>query len=392
MPILADKRKCTGCASCYSKCAKSAISMLPDITGFLFPVVNLDLCVECGICTKACPVIDTVPVNDIISTSAFVIKHKDSRIRAESTSGGAFTAIAQGIINKGGIVFGAAFTSNMHVKHRYVEDEKDLELFRNSKYVQSEIGDTFKEAKQFLNDGRWVCFSGTPCQINGLLKYLSGTNVDKLITVDLVCHCVPSPLIFEKYIDYQRHKLGDFDKVVFRDKKRGYSYSTMAIYNDGICIYRNGSESDIWFRAFLHGFCDRESCGDCQFQQWPRKSDITIWDCFTARKYAPQMDDNNGATSVITWSEKGDAIIRESPNLCVVRVNPAIFRKKIDREHFSYLLSIDKVQMYLDAHSMNSEDFFNKYLPYTLIIKAKSLVRQTLYYSGLYNIAKRIIR
>lgn len=392
MPLLAEKTQCTGCAACYSKCPKDAITMTADETGFLYPNVNAGVCVECGVCSKACPVIGDVKETNSEPQAAYVMRHKDTVVRSESTSGGAFTAIAQIIIQRGGVVFGAAFNADMKVVHCFVEKEEDLKKFRNSKYVQSEIGNTFKEVKSFLKEGRWVCYSGTPCQIHGLLKYLEGVDQSKLITVDLVCHCVPSPLIFEKYVDYQKKKLGDFNSLVFRDKGRGYSYSTMAIYKDGKCSYRNGSESDLWFRAFLHGFCDRDSCSECRFQKWPRQSDLTIWDCFTVRKLAPSMDDNKGATSVIAWSVKGNNIINENIALDKVAVEPSIFRNKIDREHFDDLMKIDKQQMYQDAHLLDGEDFFNKYLPNTPKIKAKRFIRMFLYITGFYGLAKRLLR
>lgn len=392
MPTLAEKDKCTGCAACYNKCAKDAITMQADITGFLFPVVNKALCIECGSCTKACPVLQDVEPIIQAPQAAFVLRHKDEVIRRESTSGGAFTAIASAIIDRGGVVFGAAFNDEMKVVHCYVDNVQALKKFRNSKYVQSEIRDTFIEVKNFLKNDKWVCYSGTPCQIHGLLKYLSGTNQNKLVTVDLVCHCVPSPLIFQKYLDFQKKKQGDFNGLVFRDKGRGYSYSTMALYKDGKCTYRNGSESDVWFRAFLHGFCDRDSCNDCRFQNWPRQSDLTIWDCFTVRSLAPRMDDNKGATSVIAWSEKGADIIKGHKDLDIEEIEPTLYKKKIDREHFDDLMSIDKEQMYQDAHTLDSESFFNKYLPNSLLIRVKRLMRLFLYRTGLYNMVKRLLR
>ena len=391
MPTLAEKKQCTGCAACYSKCAKSAITMTADQTGFLYPSVKAEVCIECGACTKACPVIEDVDISINDPQAAYVLRHKDDKVRGESTSGGAFTAIAQTVLKRGGVVFGAAFNDEMKVIHCYVDNEGELYKFRNSKYVQSEIGNTFREAKAFLKEGRWVCYSGTPCQIHGLLKYLAGIDQSKLITVDLVCHCVPSPLIFEKYVDYQKKKLGNFNSLVFRDKGRGYSYSTMAIYKDGACAYRNGSESDLWFRAFLHGFCDRDSCSECRFQKWPRQTDLTIWECFTVSKLAPEMDDNKGATSVIAWTDKGNGIIKDNESLDIIMVDPSVFRKKIDREHFDDLMTIDKQQMYQDAHQLDSVAFFNKYLPNTLTIKTKRVLRMSLYYTGLYGLVKKIL-
>lgn len=390
MPKLATTKLCTGCASCANRCTQNAIEMKPNNTGFLYPIVNTDLCIECGACTKACPIETEQKKTYEDNIHAFIIQNLNKKIRDESTSGGAFTSIAEKIIDKGGVVFGAAFSLNFTVRHRFVETKEELSFFRNSKYVQSEIGTTFQEVKYFLKKGRWVCFSGTPCQIHGLLGYLGTINKDKLITIDLVCHCVPSPLIFNKYIEYQKNHVGKFDKLVFRDKKFGYSFSTMALYKDLYCCYRSGSESDLWFRAFLHGFCDRDCCGTCRIQTWPRLSDITIWDCFTVRKIDKCFDDNLGTTSVVTWTRKGSNLILECENVKTKELDPNIFRHKINREHFIDMITIDKEQMYKDAHIMNSEAFFAKYFPYTTTVKLKRLLKLLLFKSGLYNMVKRV--
>lgn len=392
MPLLAEKKHCSGCAACMNKCTKNAIEMQADSTGFLFPVVSKDACLECGACTKACPIVTKVKRETPNDIHAYIMQNLNEEVRAESTSGGVFTSIAEIIIDRGGVVFGAAFTSDFVVKHQYVKTKTDLAIFRNSKYVQSEIGNTYQEVKDFLKGDRWVCFSGTPCQIHGLLGYLGSAPKEKLITVDLVCHCVPSPLIFSKYVDYQKKHVGNFDKLVFRDKKLGYSYSTMALYKGDKCDYRNGSESDLWFRAFLHGFCDRDSCNSCGAQEWPRHSDITIWDCFVVRSIDKSFDDNLGTTSVVTWSDKGHNIILECKNTKKKEVDPNIFRHKIDREHFDDLMTINKGQMYEDAHNMDSDSFFAKYLPNTPKVKFKRIMRMILFRTGLYNVVKRILR
>lgn len=390
MPVLAEHKSCTGCAACANKCNHQAIEMKEDITGFLYPVVSSDLCVECGLCQTACPIASPLKANER-KPQGYVAQHKDSKVLQESTSGGAFTGIAQAVIEQGGVVFGAAYKDDFVVAHAFVETVDELHKFRNSKYVQSIIGDSYKQAKDFLKQDRLVCFSGTPCQIHALLAYLGKTCTEKLVTVDLVCHCVPSPLIFRKYIDYQKKTTGTFDNLVFRDKTKGYSYSTMALYNDSKCVYRRGSESDRWFRAFLHGMCDRPSCSNCQAQSWPRQSDITIWDCFVIDKIALGFDNNKGTTNIITWSDKGRNLIEGSNYMKTLSVSADQFKHKIDREHFSDLMTVDS-SMYQDAHSMSSEEFFNKYLPETISIKLMRIAREFLYATGIYGFVKKILR
>ncbi|MFA6832304.1 MAG: Coenzyme F420 hydrogenase/dehydrogenase, beta subunit C-terminal domain [Bacteroidaceae bacterium] len=390
MPILADHNACTGCSACANKCNHSAIEMKEDNTGFLYPVVSSEHCVECGLCQSACPIV-TPLTNQQRDPRGFVAQHKDPKVLKESTSGGAFTGIAQYVIEHGGVVFGASYADDFVVVHTFLDSVEELYRFRNSKYVQSVIGDSYKQVKDFLKQDRLVCFSGTPCQIQGLLAYLGKTSSEKLITVDIVCHCVPSPLIFRKYLEYQKNTTGEFDNLVFRDKSKGYSYSTMALYKGSKCVYRRGSESDRWFRAFLHGMCDRPSCESCKAQRWPRQSDITIWDCFIIDKIVPGFDNNKGTTNIITWSDKGREVIEGANCLKTQIVSAVQFKHKIDREYFSDLMSVNSSIMYQDAHSMSSEDFFNKYLPETASVKIKRIIRELLYAIGIYGFIKKIL-
>ena len=172
------------------------IQMIPDEEGFLYPVVDTETCIHCGRCEQVCPV-SAKREEKSFPQEAYVLQHRDEDVRHESTSGGAFSAIAEWIIGQGGVVFGAAFTDDFTVIHTAVVEKKDLWKFRNSKYVQSDVGRTYEEAAACLSQGRWGCYSGTPCQIEGLAAYL-GKPYERLITVDIVCHGVPSPLIWRK--------------------------------------------------------------------------------------------------------------------------------------------------------------------------------------------------
>ena len=273
MPNLVNWEQCCGCGACASKCPKQAITMQPNHEGFLHPVVDTEKCVECGACEKVCSGVKTA-LNENTQPQAFVVQHRDDAVRYQSTSGGAFTAVAEEVIRRGGVVFGAVMTDELIVKHKYVSDIEGLAKFRNSKYVQSEIGDCYSVAKKFLSEGRYICFSGTPCQINGLYKYL-GKDYEKLIAVDVVCKSVPSPLVFKKYVEFKRSKECNLTDVVFRDKKRGFLYCTMAHYLShedrkvAKDIYRRGSESDEWLRMFLSGKIARHSCMICPYQTSP---------------------------------------------------------------------------------------------------------------------------
>ena len=390
MPKLAKNIDCCGCAACFNACKMQAISMVANEAGFLYPKIITDKCVECHMCEKACPAIKCDDFFINYKPRAFIGQHRDDNVRKQSTSGGIFTAIAEVIIGKGGVVFGASMDEEFVVKHTFVETINDLSKFRNSKYVQSKIGDSFKKCEEFLKNDRWVCFSGTPCQIHGLKRFLV-EDYNKLITVDIVCHSVPSPYIFEKYIELQKSKYPNINKLVFRDKSWGYSYSTMAIYENEKCLYRSGSESDLWFRSFLPGLCDRENCYNCRYQTWPRIADITIWDCFAVGKIDKDFDDNKGTTSIMTWTPKGTMIIKEFSNLAKTKeVSPDLFKNKILREK-NKKVSVDREHLYKDASMMTPEEFFNKYRPVTFKVKFKHIAKRLLYITGLYSFVKNIM-
>ena len=230
MITIKDKKDCCGCGACAQVCAKHCITMTEDNEGFLYPEVDSTNCVECGMCEKICPIINVKP-EEKKRQRGFLFQHGDETIRKQSTSGGAFTAIATQTLADGGVVFGATFGKEFNVHHIYIERTNDLQLFRNSKYVQSDMGDSYRQCRDFLKQGRKVLFSGTPCQIEGLNSYLR-RGYDNLTMVDVVCHSVPSRSVFRKYIDYQKDRIGgEFENVLFRNKHYGYNYSTFSIIN-----------------------------------------------------------------------------------------------------------------------------------------------------------------
>lgn len=393
MPKLAGKNNCCGCSACFNKCAKHAISMQPDTEGFLFPVVNSALCVECSACEKVCPGLSPAYKElSELSPKVFIVQHKNDQIRYQSTSGGAFTAIASETIHRGGVVFGATVSEDMKVKHDFVTKIYDLCRFRNSKYVQSDIRDCFSCAKDFLISGKWVCFSGTPCQINGLYKFL-GKDYDNLIAVDVCCKSVPSPLIFEKYKEFK--KLQKDNTIVFRDKQRGFSYCTMAHYESegdkckGSSLYRRGSESDEWLRLFLSGKISRKSCYTCPFQNERRVGDFTLWDCWETIDIAPEWNDNKGTTNVVVYTEKGKLFFESIMNSVRYKEYDVANATGIRRQN-SQKPSANREILFNDANRLSPNAFFDKYAPYSLKVRIKQFGRYLMWKLHLHNLVRQI--
>ena len=198
-----DKKNCCGCAACVQKCPKHCVSLKEDEEGFLYPVVNVDKCIDCGLCEKVCPVLNQDKKHEPIGV--YAAKNKNDETRKNSSSGGVFTLLAENVIKRGGVVFGARFDERWEVVHDYVEDKEGISKFRGSKYVQSTIGDNYLKAEQFLKAGRKVLFSGTPCQIAGLKHFLR-KDYDNLLTVDFICHGAPSPGVFRTFLRDEMHK------------------------------------------------------------------------------------------------------------------------------------------------------------------------------------------
>lgn len=388
-----DKRNCCGCSACASVCPKDCITMTEDEEGFLYPWINKETCIDCGICEEVCPIIKSTSEDTPHFQEGFLLQHKDDAIRQQSTSGGAFTAIARWILRQGGVVFGAGYKKDTFiVEHQAVEREEDLSIFRSSKYVQSRIGNTYKEALSYLKAGRWVCFSGTPCQIAGLLGFLRDSTWEKLICVDLVCRGVPSPRILKLYIDAQQSLIGGgFRNILFRDKYYGYHYSSFSIYNtDTKKDYHKGVDSNAYLRAFFSNLSDRPSCYECRFKKRYRESDITIWDCFQVEKFTSRMDDK-GTTRVLVQSEKGKMImdaIKEDVRL--LNVVPDKLVAGVREMFHSVPTNPKRMQFFNDSRNLPPVEFFRKWFPITWKVHCNAFIRLTCHRLGIYNVMKRL--
>lgn len=388
-----DKKDCCGCWACYNACPKQCISMEEDNEGFRYPKIDSSACIDCGLCEKVCPVINADNEDKSHEQAGYLLQHKDEKIRKESTSGGAFTAIAQWIIAQGGIVFGGGYDKDTFtVIHQSVESEEDLGVFRNSKYVQSNIQYAFRQVLTQLKADRWVCFSGTPCQIEGLRGFLRHREYEKLVLVDLVCHGIPSPRVLTRYIAAQQQLIGgEFTNVLFRDKYYGYQYSSFSLYNKMKGKdYHKGVDTNGYLRAFFNNLSDRQSCFDCKFKKRYRHSDMTIWDCFPIEKFTKDLD-GNGTTRVLVQSPKGQMIIDSIRNNVRLIDVPADKLIADVREMFhSVPMNPKRPQFFEDLNAMEPIAFFGKWTPVTFKVRVNAFVRLTCHRLGIYSLAKRI--
>lgn len=316
MPNL-DILRCTGCTACAVSCRTKCITMTENTEGFLEPRIDMSSCVECGLCEKVCPL--NKPLAEEKPIKAYAVKSKSEQTIMDSSSGGLFSEMANAVLSKNGVVFGAKYDENFKVVHGYTENVQDLKNFRGSKYVQSELGDTFKEVEAFLKNDRLVLFCGTPCQAAGLKSFLR-KEYENLILVDFICHGVPSPKVWQEYFDIKADKK-HLDKISFRDKTRGWnSYSLSFTYANGkkICESRYINK---YLRGFNSNMFLRGSCHDCHFKTVNRVSDVTIADFWGVERVLPQFADKNGVSLAFLQTDKGQAFFGSIQNIAFVEAD-----------------------------------------------------------------------
>ena len=281
--------------------------MTANEEGFLYPKIREEECIHCGLCEKTCPVMHNPDYpDDIVLREAWGAVIKNREILLESSSGGLFTALAQAIIASGGCVFGAALSDDFQaVRHVISENIEDLARLRGSKYIQSETGDIYRQVQDQLKMGREVLFSGTPCQIAGLKRFL-GKDDDRLLLVDVICHGTPPASLWQKYLGHIEERMrGKAKEVYFRHKRNGWRKFGMQISKDkGICYYRS-LQRDPYLKMFLRNVCLRESCYNCSVKARDDISDITIGDFWGVEKILLDWDSELGVSLALIHTEKG---------------------------------------------------------------------------------------
>ena len=387
MITINDKTQCCGCWACYNVCPKHCITMEEDCEGFRYPKVDTSICIDCGLCERVCPI--KQPKQDDTVPESYVVQNKDTTVLRDSTSGGFFTVIANWAINNGGVVFGAAFDENMTLRHIYSETIEGCVRFRGSKYVQSLIGESYAEAKRFLDDGRIVVFSGTPCQIAGLYVYLGNRKYEKLTTVDMVCHGTPSPRLLARYLAHHATLAGSrVTGYRSRDKHYGYDYSTATItFADKDKYYHKGKEADIMLRLYFKDICSRPSCYHCHFKTLHRHSDITIFDCWDAHSVSSKFS-RKGATNVFIHTSHGKDIFGQIKDEFVWApsdIDPIIKRDGIMIKH-CVPENPRRTEFFSDLNTLSIDAVEHKYLPLSPVKRLFVVVKPMFYRIGVFTL------
>ena len=306
-PQLCAPQQCTGCGACDNSCPVGAIAM-NFVEGFKHPQIDNEKCIGCLACEKACPILHPVcpPTNE--KPIVYAARNKDEEIRRESSSGGAFSALATAVLSQGGCVAGAAYDEEMVVNHVLIDSLEQLPQLRGSKYVQCSINDNYKNVKAKLKQGLVVLFVGTPCQVSGLRGFLK-KDYDNLYCCDFICHGVPSPLLFADYLKWLEKnyncKISSFN---FRSKRSGW-YDALRVVNDKIVAK---GKNDAYFLGFNRNITLRESCFQCPSIGLPRKGDITIadyWGIGRKYKYEPMAEIEKGVSLIMVNNEKGGKLV-----------------------------------------------------------------------------------
>ena len=365
---ITDKSKCCGCCACVDVCAHKAITLKTDIEGFWYPEVNAELCTNCGLCDKICPElhIDELKKNDYSQPAKTIAAiHKRMDVRWDSTSGGAFSALADVMYEQGGYVSGAIYNEDFSVRNYVSNNPEDLVRLRSSKYLQSKAEGLYAEIRTLLRKGEKVLACGTPCQMAALRSFLR-KDYDNLIIVDFICRGVNSPKVYRKYLDSLERKHGG--KVVYvkaKNKELGWRNLTRKVVFDNGAVYYGVSMDDDFRRGYHTNVYCRPSCYNCQYKGFPRMSDITIADYWGIEKVDPNLDNNIGTSMILLNSKKGEAYFelvkdkleyRETSFQSILAGNPALVSPLS-------LAKINREQFFEDLDKSTFEEVTAKYFP-----------------------------
>lgn len=373
------KEECVGCRSCLISCPQKSIAMNCDEEGFFYPMIDSS-CIYCGICVKKCPVIQ-FENNNSYKQEFYGLYSNNRTLLQKSSSGGVFSTIANDILEKEGVVFGASYVDNLDVKQIVVDTTTDLKKLQGSKYVTSSTENTFLEVKDLLLQGKMVLYSGVPCQIAGLKTFL-GKNYPNLYTIDLVCHGTPSLKLFKKYIDWLGKKNGgEISNYNFRDKTQGkwghvgsYIIKTKIKTEEKTLI----GKCDPYFAAFLRGETYRESCYNCKYANLDRVGDLTIGDFWGVNNFYPNVPTKQGVSICIINSDKGKKLfdlLKETVTYFPCK-KEEIIKENHNLQHPTFRPKVRDI-VYNGIDDLPSNKFFSHFLYQNInILKMKRIIKR----------------
>lgn len=381
-----QKEECCGCTACEYICPTNAIKMVLDEEGFLYPKIDQELCIDCGKCRKSCAFQNGFNKNSNLDIpEVYGIKHIDDDVRNNSSSGGAFTGVSDYIFSKKGIVCGVGFNEKMEVIHKFANNKYERNLLRGSKYVQSELKDIFPEIKKMLLDNREVLFSGTPCQVVGLKNYLDLLKCDtqNLLTIDIICHGTPSPMLWKQYLNFLEKKKGKkVSEYNFRSKIKGWHEHTESVrYSDNTSDYKS-RELQIFRNIFYSHNALRPSCHNCKYTNYIRPSDITIADFRGIEKINKNFDDNKGISLVLINTDNGKFLFENIKGQfeCYISNTSDCVQRNLVRPT---PISKNREKFWFDYHNYGFEFIAKKYAGYNLKSIVKKMVKVILEKIGL---------
>ena len=363
MKDICSKKDCCGCRACENICPVKAIVMKEDEKGFIRPVINENICINCGLCKKVCPIISKEILRKPIKV--YACKNINERVRISSSSGGIFEELSKAIFKEDGSVYGAGFSKKNKVEHMRAKDLDELETLKKSKYVQSNMRATYEEIKKDLKDDKEIIFSGTPCQVNAVKNFFN-KSIDKLYLVDIVCHGVPSPKIFEDYKLYLEKKFNSkIDKINFRYKNEKSTQNIKIDFKDGTSYLSNRKEGDYFCRLFIEDIILRDSCYDCRYKSFNRCGDITLADFWGIEKEHPDFYSHYGNSAIIINNNKGKFLfdsIKNQIDYISTDINKIIkYNKNLQQPSKRYY---DRSSIYLNLEKKNFDRYIKEDLKF----------------------------
>lgn len=399
MYLETDSKHCSGCSACATACPANAIRMLPDAEGFCVPKISKDKCVDCGLCIRICPAQKNVHPVDADPLQVYAVKWQDEA-RADSASGAFFPAIAKFVLTKQGYVCGCVLDQDdLVVQHMVSNQWADIKRMQDSKYVQSDIKDCFYEIGELLKKEKDVLFTGTSCQVAGLYSYLQSQKIpaEKLITVDFFCHGVPSPKIWQEYLNFYKKEKGRTPIAYrFRSKRygwgsssRGSNYLNSITYRDTIQVVRQDNiswASRMWRTIFFSNLCIRKYCHSCPYASIEKPADFTMGDFWGIENFHPEFDDGKGCSAVLARTQKAKDVFPQIEGLALKEATIEEITKKQANAFAPSTVPAQRAQFWDDYRKNGFAFCAKKYFLYTPKARVKGLIARTLFALKLRNI------